>query len=576
MRRFLPMLFAAALFAQVPAEDIRNTYTPNTDTKFTMPEYKTLEQWEARKKELRLQILAAAGLLPMPERTPLNPQIFGKIDRPDYTIEKVLLETMPGFYLGGNLYRPKGKGTGLPAIASPHGHWNYGRLEHAALGSIPARAINFARQGYVVFTYDMVGWNDTIQTPHAFGAKPEEQLWSFGPLGLQLWDSIRVIDFLQSLPEVDRERIGMTGASGGGTQTFLAYAVDDRVKFAAPVNMISSIMQGGSPCENAPGLRVGANNMEIGAMMAPRPMIMVAATGDWTRNTPTVEYPAVRGIYELYGKADNLETIQIDAEHNYNQASREAVYRFFGKRILGKTDEKAFAERSIRLEKLQDMLALHNRTLPSNALDFAGVFKQWMTTAKRQFDATRDVNEIKERLRVVIGAEWPEKVIEEGTGERIVMSRAGRGDRVPAIRVGGRGTPVLAVHPDGAEAARKTFPAGRPGLAIDAFQTGSAVAPRDRSHQFFLTFNRSDDASRVQDILTALRLLNTPGVELVCTGKAAVWCTFAAAVTPVPVKLANGADQFRGTDEDFIRDFFVPGIQHAGGIAAARRVLRGR
>ncbi len=576
MKRLSLILFAAALFAQVPAEDIRNTYTPNTDSKFTMREYKSLGEWEARKKELRLQILAAAGLLPMPEKTPLNPQIFGRIDHEDYTIEKVLLETMPGFYLGGNLYRPKGKSGKLPAIASPHGHWTYGRLEHSATGSIPARAINFARQGYVVFTYDMVGWNDTIQTPHAFGAKPEEQLWSFGPLGIQLWDSIRVIDFLQSLPEVDPERIAMTGASGGGTQTFIAFAVDDRVKFAAPVNMISSIMQGGSPCENAPSLRVGTNNMEIGAMMAPRPMIMVAATGDWTRNTPQVEYPAVRSIYELYGKADNLETIQIDAPHNYNQASREAVYRFFGKRILGRTDPKAFTERNIRLEKLNDMLALHNRTLPANALDFEGVFRQWKAIAKAQFDSTRDVNQLRERLRVVIGAEWPDKVIQDGAGERIVLSRAGRGDRVPAIRFEGRGTPVLAVHPDGAEAARKSWPAGRPGLAIDAFQTGSAVAPRDRSHQFFLTFNRSDDAARVQDILTALRYLSAPNVELACTGKAAVWCTFAAAVAPVPVKLTNSADQFRGTDEDFKRDFFVPGIQHAGGLAAAQRVLRGR
>src|SRR5215472_195530 len=129
------------------------------------------------------------------------------------------------------------------------------------------------------------------------------------------------IDFLQFLPDVDPERIAMTGASGGGTQTFLLYAVDDRIKWAAPVNMISAIMQGGSPCENAANLRVGVFNVEIGAMMAPRPLLRVAATGDWTRNTPREEYPAIRHIYELYDRAADLEMKQFDAPHNYNRDS---------------------------------------------------------------------------------------------------------------------------------------------------------------------------------------------------------------------------------------------------------------
>jgi dienelactone hydrolase len=228
---------------------------------------------------------------------------------------------------------------------------------------VPARAISLARQGYVVFSYDMVGYNDTVQTPHAFG-NPREQLWGFGPLGLQLWNSIRSIDFLQSLSDVDPEKIAMTGESGGGTQTFLATAVDNRIRFSVPVNMISAIMQGGSPCENAPGLRLGTSNLEIGALMAPRPMLMIAATGDWTRNTPKEEYPALRSIYELYDRTADLEMVQIDAPHNYNQQSREAMYRFFGKRVLGARDDRSFVERNIRPEPLQNMLALHGRALP--------------------------------------------------------------------------------------------------------------------------------------------------------------------------------------------------------------------
>lgn len=369
--------------------------------------------------------------MPLPEKTPLNPQIFGRIEKGDYSIEKLLLETLPGYYLGGNLYRPLHRAGKLPAIAA-HGRRTYGRLENQQLASIPARCIDFARQGYVVFAYDMVGYNDTIQTPHDFGRTPVEQLWSFGPLGLQLWNSIRVIDFLQSLPEVDGSRIAMTDASGGGTQTFLLTAVDDRVKWSAPVNMISAIMQGGSPCENAPGLRVGAFNVEIGAMMAPRPMIMVSTTQDWTRNTPREEYPAVRHIYELYGKPDLVETVQIDAPHNYNKESREAVYRFFGKHILGDSDPSHFAEKNVHVEKLEDMLALHNRTLPANALTRDGLFDEWRRIAKRQADIA-DLAGLRERLSYALGAEWPEQVISEIHGEQILLSRAGRGDRIPGF-----------------------------------------------------------------------------------------------------------------------------------------------
>src|SRR6185295_2023642 len=119
--------------------------------------------------------------------------------------------------------------------------------ENTAINSVPARAIGLARQGFVAFTYDMVGYNDTVQLPHEFES-PREQLWSFGNLGLQLWNSIRAIDFLQSLPDVDPQRLVMTGESGGGTQTFLTTAVDERIRYSVPVNMISAIMQGGAIC----------------------------------------------------------------------------------------------------------------------------------------------------------------------------------------------------------------------------------------------------------------------------------------------------------------------------------------
>ena len=577
--RIAALLVPAVLAAEIPAEDVRNTSTPDTNTHFTMPAYRSLAEWQQRKARLRAQILTAAGLDPMPERVPLNAQVFGRIERDGYTVEKVLIQTLPGYWLGGNLFRPRGVQGKVPGIASPHGHWKRGRLENTDLGSIPGRGINLARQGHVVLNYDMVGYNDTKQTPHAFGG-PAEQLWSFGPLGLQLWNSIRVLDFLESLPEVDRNRIAATGASGGGTQTFLLSAVDERVRVAAPVNMISAIMQGGSPCENAPGLRHGAFNVEFGAMMAPRPLLMVSATGDWTKNTPKEEFPAVRSIYERHGKPNEVEQVQFDAPHNYNRDSRQAVYHFFARRLLGR-DGDEFNEREFTVESDSDMLALSGRDLPAGAVTYEQLFDWWKANARRQSEKT-SLNELRSRLRQVFHAEWPTPVASKINGEAIVLGREGRGDRIPGLWMPGRsGRPLLLVHPDGSataretDAAKKAIAAGRPLLIIDAFQTGSARAPRDRSQRHFLAFNLTDDANRVQDILTALAFLKSRfkgRVDLVGLDRAAVWALFAASIAGSDIAVTADVSGFPDTDAGFAEQFFVPGVQRAGGLAAARRL----
>ncbi len=578
--RLLPAILLASLTAQaqIPEHDARNVDLPNTDTHFKARTYKSLAEWQTRREFLRKQILSAAGLLPLPAKNDLHPQIFGRIEARDYTIEKVLIETLPGLYLAGNLYRPRKAAPpeGFPAVVSPHGHWVYGRLEHTTIASVPARCISLARQGYVVLAIDMAGYNDTIQTPHDFGDKPLEALWDFNSLGLQLWNSIRAVDFLQALPGVNPRMIGATGASGGGTQTFLLSAVDDRVQFSAPANMVSMMYQGGGICENAPSLRLDTNNAEIAAMMAPRPMLMTGATGDWTRNMQTEEYPTVRAIYDLYGKGSEVESWFQEAPHNYNQPNREAMYAFFGKHVLGVNDPARFKEGSIRVEKLQDMLVLMNRKLPDNAVSFEQFFNEWKRFSNEQTADRR------ERLSYALAAEWPREVLSQTEGERILLSRAGKGDRIPGIWLKGSGAPAVVVHPDGAQAARhspeaaKLIAAGRPVLLIDAFQTGTAVAPRDRSVKMFLTFNKSDDANRVQDILTALAWLHTPKTHLVGLGKAAVWCLFAAAVAGEPVDLEANLGSFTGADQQFLDSFFVPGIQRAGGLQAAKELAFAR
>ncbi len=577
------------------------------DTHFQMPVFRSREAWLEKAAFLRKQILSSAGLLPMPEKTPLHAQIFGKLDRGSYTVEKVLLETYPGFYLGGNLYRPLGKKGPFPAVVTPHGHWAYGRLENTIACSVPARCINMAMQGMVVFSYDMVGYNDTDQFPHGDRGPhlggPREDLWSINTMGLQLWDSIRAVDFVSSLPEVDAGRIAATGASGGGTQTFLLMAVDDRIKVAAPVNMISAIMQGNG-CEEAPNLRVGAFNVMFGAMMAPRPLLMVSATGDWTTNTPKEEFPAVRGIYKMLDAESNVENVHIDQKHNYSKESREAVYAFFNARLLGGSGP--VPEQRFRVEQLQDLLVRFGKERPANAVTMDRYVADRIGEAGRGIAdlAPRDTAPVEkaraaffERLTFSLldvkpapGEVVSEKKETLPNGETLLLGRAGKGDRIPAVwlspaQANTGAAPTLIVHPDGVAWVRSN--SQRPGglvkgildrggavLGIDAFQTGGAKAPRDRNKLAFTVFNQTDDANRVQDILTALTYLQSRSssreVNLVGLEMGGVWSAFARALAGPHVNLTADLMQFRSdTDQQYLDKFFVPGLRKAGDFRAA-------
>jgi len=595
---------ATAQSAAVPSEDARNTTIVTTDTHLPLPAFSSLKAWEDRKAFLRNQILVATGMSPLPEKTPLHAQVFGKIDERDYTIEKVLIETLPGFYLGGNLYRPKDGRAKHPAVLNPHGHWQYGRLENEPVDSGPAFGISLARQGYVVFAYDMVGYTDTVQVPHRFG-NAGQRLWSFGPMGLQLWDSIRGLDFLESLQDVDTNRIGMAGASGGATQTMLLAAVDDRLQFVSPVNMVSAIMQGGDLCENAPGLRLNTSNVEIAAMFAPKPMLVVSDTTDWTRNVPKEEFPAIKKVYELYGKGDQVSVVQFEAVHNFNQQSREAVYKFFAQVNPGMSDPNELAEHNIAVPMLQEMMALENRTLPANAVDLNGLFKEWRGMAERQNEQTRRTLFLRDRLIQTLAVEIPDNVISVSDGRELALDLPGWKARMPVVVIPGSGPVAIVVDPGGSAAAlegetgKRLKAEGRSILALDVFQTGAAKAPRDRGdsppvkaengsddsaleHQAdvatggpkFLTFNVTDDAARVQDIVTAIAYESHSGrdVEVYAKGDAALWATFAAAVSKTPVTLHLEEVPKMDGDDDYLAHFPVPGILRAGGLAVARQL----
>ncbi len=596
-------LLAALLFPAAPlvAQDARNTILTSR-THYAMPVFASREAWVDRAAFLRKQILASAGLLPMPEKRPLNAQVFGRLERDGYSVEKVLLETMPGFYLGGNLYRPLGKQGPFPGVVSPHGHWQYGRLENTALVSVPGRALTLARQGYVVFNYDMIGQNDTDQIPHHWG-EYRYDLWSIGPMGIQLWNSIRATDFVSSLPDVDPARIVATGASGGGTQTFFLMAVDDRIKAAAPVNMISATSQGGV-CENAPNLRAGStdfSNVMVGALMAPRPLILVSNSGDWTVETPKEVFPPIQSIYRLFGAENKVTNVHFTQFiHNYNKESREAVYRFFNEYMLN--NPAPVSEASFRVEFPHELLALFNRQRPANAVkdleELAGnmVRDARNHTASLQprdaasFAKARDA--FAEPLSYSLLAFRPkaaelrsEKKEAVPMGERLVIGRTGKGDQVPAVwlspsKVNSEMPPTLVVHPGGIAAVMNTplvktiLSRGGVVMSIDAFQTGSAVAPRDTSNRAYLHFNQTNDANRVQDILTALEYLKSRSksqtVNLVGLEMAGVWSYFARTMAGEGVNLAADLAQFAAdTDAEYVSKFFIPGVRKAGDFHAA-------
>ena len=593
----------------------------DVNTPYTFPGY-TKAEWLEKADALRQQIRVANGLVPASEATPLNAEIFGKIEREDYSVEKVFFEPFPGFFTTGNLYRPLGKSGPFPGIVSPHGHWGRGRLENIERGSIPGRCINFAKHGYVIFAYDMLGYNDSgKQIEHHYGGA-REGLWGLSAMGLQLQNSIRSIDFLESLPDVDNERIGCTGASGGGTQTFILTAVDERIKVSAPVNMISATMQGGCLCENAPNLRLDVSNLEIGALMAPRPLLLVSATGDWTVKTPTVEYPAIRSIYAHFDAEDKVHQVQVDAEHNYNKESREAVYAWFAKWFLGAEDTSAFKEAEFQVEPDDDLLVFSERDMPAHALKQEEFLPAWVNRSQQAIEKRKPINEgelpafreeMQNGLRQALGLQIPkitDVTLTEPEGafpttyqanlsaKHLVISRKGVGDTIPAILFSpepqvGHDPVVLIVHPEGKEKLidaetgepshliTNLLSADRKVLLIDVFGTGEHQdyeRPEDTS--FFTTYNRTAAALRVQDIVTALRCFTGRGdvseVNLIGIGEAGLWGLLAAGFTEVKNVVVDAAEFDNNSDDAFLKTLPIPSIRRVGDFRTAGTLVAPR
>jgi dienelactone hydrolase len=372
---FLMPAVALAVAATTPgrvslADDARLGPLKDLDGYFPFDPPATREAWQARAADVRRRILVSQGLWPMPTKTPLNPVIHGTIQREGYSVSKVFFESAPGFYVTGNLYRPVNPQGKVPGVLFAHGHWKDARLSEQAPDKLRAEiasgeerfeqggksrfqsmCVQLARMGCVVWQWDMLGDSDSQQLSrelvHGFAKQRPEMntatRWGlYSPraeshlqniMGLQTLNAIRSLDFLLTLPEVDPERVAITGSSGGGTQTMLLAALDDRVKLSFPVVMVSTSMQGGCTCENASLLRVGTGNVEFAALFAPKPQGMNTAN-DWTREMATKGFPDLQKAYALYGAKDDVMLHRGEHfPHNYNAVTRSAFFTFLNQRF---------------------------------------------------------------------------------------------------------------------------------------------------------------------------------------------------------------------------------------------------
>jgi dienelactone hydrolase len=636
-------------------DDRRYGKLHHLDAYFPMEVPATKEAWLARAALLRRQVLVANGLWPMPPRLPIDAVVHGKVERDDYTVERVYFQSYPGLYVTGSLFRPKNATGPRPLVLCPHGHWRDGRFfDHGELivrdeikkgaekfpgsGRFPlqARCVQLARMGCVVFHYDMLGYADSVPFPqglaHGFRQqRPEMSLpnhWGLfsaqaelrllSPMGFQTFNSVRALDWATTLPDVDTARIGVTGASGGGTQTFILTAVDDRPTAAFPAVMVSTAMQGGCTCENASYLRVGTGNIELAALCAPRPLGMSAAD-DWTKDLETKGLPELKQLYALMGAPDNVEGKYLPFPHNYNYPSRHLMYEFFNKHLsLGQTspiEERDFVPLT------QDELTVWTSEHVKPAMDLAAE-KSVLAVCAQVIDdqlrvlAPKDSGTLAEYQRVV-GGGWsvligrgltdPADISVDLQRQNTIGSASYRvgylkharfGESIPTVHFDSPSAEkkfTLWITPRGKEDLRpgdrppafvsRLLEAGSHVVGLDLLDQGDTTSPdrppgRARTIEngreaacFVLGYNHSLFAQRVHDILTAITLARSivgeeGRIDLVGIDGAGPWVAAAAWMAgPAVDRVALSTRGFRFAHITDIEDpQLLPGAVRFGDI----------
>lgn len=351
--------------------------------------------WEAFARRLRAHVRFACGLLPNLSPPPLRARRVHAYQGDGFHIERFVLETLPDYYLTGSLFVPdKPAGKRAPAMLQPHGHFEQGRLNAPDI----LRAVALAQVGAWVLMYDMVGYNDHFQLSHRGEESAEWHRWGFSRAGLQTWNSLCAFAWLARQPQVDAKRIGCSGISGGGTQTFLLAAVEPRLACAAPVKIVSSTMQGGCLCENPPLLRLFACNPEMAALCAPRPLLLISDSGDWTADNPERVAPFLRKVYGLYGVPERFRHVHLSEGHQFGAEARAAYYRWVAEVL--QLDHLP-RDPEIEIDMLLPALRVWSDELPrpTCAPEGEAVFERYRTAARAGQQRWRRSRQFREEVR---------------------------------------------------------------------------------------------------------------------------------------------------------------------------------
>ncbi|WP_235005348.1 acetylxylan esterase [Pedobacter nyackensis] len=331
--------------------------------------YKDKASWEQRKALIKPLLYEAQLLSPLPAKPASKPIVTPKRIMDGYTVENIAIEILPGLYVNGSLYKPlkiKGK---IPVVLSPDGHWAQQRYR----ADCQIRCAMIARMGAMAISYDLFAWGESL-----LQFKAEDHRRSLAHT-IQTLGGIRILDYVLSLKETDKGRVGISGGSGGGSHTVLMAAMDDRIKLSVPVVSLSSSFYGGCPCESGMPIHLcagGTNNVELAAMAAPNPQLVVSDGKDWTVSVPEHDMPFLKKIYGYYGGPDLVQNVHLpDEGHDFGPSKRKALYDFLiqnfklnGAAVKNKTGQ--YDESKCRVEKESAMYVFGDKgeRLPANAI----------------------------------------------------------------------------------------------------------------------------------------------------------------------------------------------------------------
>lgn len=330
------------------------------------------EAWERGLPEQRRQLREMLGLDPWPERTPLKPVVTGAVDHEEFTVDKVQFQSLPGLYVTGNLYVPKHRNGRAPAIlyVSGHGPSKKNGVSFGNKVSYQHHGAWFARHGYVCLIIDTIQMGEIEGLHH--GTYREGMWWwnsrGYTPAGVEAWNSVRAIDYLQSRPEVDPEKIGMTGRSGGGAYSWWTAAIDERVKAVAPIagitdlhnHVIDGAVEGHCDCM----FMVNTyrwDYAQVAALVAPRPLLIGNTDRDpiFPLDGVVRLHRQVAGIYRLLNAETNLALLITEGPHKDTQDLQVPVMRWFNRFLKGEDPLiRVAAEKFFEPEQLKVFAAL--------------------------------------------------------------------------------------------------------------------------------------------------------------------------------------------------------------------------